>query len=191
MEGWSEARIRAYQLIDKNPNAYYYRFNAPDCPQRNGKWSKEEKDLFYKRMAEVGVNGQVWSCYYAYGCDLVSAHADHLSLSLSLAAHHKVGPLLDGDTWPSRLPMRQLLSVRSASHSGGSQGCGSCLLISGRALYQGRYWHVARLSTRTTRLTRAASGFTCVREPKATPSRPSSSVRCAPSLVLCRGGMCS
>lgn len=73
MEGWSEARIRAYQLIDKNPNAYYYRFNAPDCPQRNGKWSKEEKDLFYKRMAEVGVNGQVWSCYYAYGCDLVSA----------------------------------------------------------------------------------------------------------------------
>lgn len=39
-EGWSEARIRAWQLKDKNPNAYYYRFNDPGVEQCNGKWTK-------------------------------------------------------------------------------------------------------------------------------------------------------
>ncbi|OUM61102.1 hypothetical protein PIROE2DRAFT_12974, partial [Piromyces sp. E2] len=28
-EGWSEARIKAYKMIEANPNTYYYRFNAP------------------------------------------------------------------------------------------------------------------------------------------------------------------
>ena len=35
-EGWSQARIRAYQMIDQNPNSYYYRFNAPGEIQRKG-----------------------------------------------------------------------------------------------------------------------------------------------------------
>ena len=61
-EGWSAARIRAYKLIDKNPNAYYYRFNAPGDIQNNGKWSPEEQELFYKRMAEVGVSGK-WGLF--------------------------------------------------------------------------------------------------------------------------------
>jgi len=61
-EGWSEARIRAYKLIDKNPNAYYYRFNPPGVEQKNGKWSPEEKELFFKRMKEIGVNGQ-WGIF--------------------------------------------------------------------------------------------------------------------------------
>jgi hypothetical protein len=39
-DGWSEARIRAWQLKDKNPNAYYYRFNDPGVEQRNGTWNK-------------------------------------------------------------------------------------------------------------------------------------------------------
>lgn len=39
-EGWSEARIRAYQMINENPNSYYYRFNAPGEVQRRGQWSK-------------------------------------------------------------------------------------------------------------------------------------------------------
>ena len=38
--GWSEARIRAFKLIKQNPNAYYYRFNAPGEAQKNGAWSK-------------------------------------------------------------------------------------------------------------------------------------------------------
>ena len=61
-EGWSHARIRAYQLRDKNPNAYYYRFNDPGEKQRNGAWTKEEISLFNSRMKEVGVNGQ-WGIF--------------------------------------------------------------------------------------------------------------------------------
>lgn len=82
-EGWSEARIRAWQLKDKNPNAYYYRFNDPGVEQRNGKWKKvrviprtsacslnpsnhlplqEERELFFKRVKEIGVNGQ-WGIF--------------------------------------------------------------------------------------------------------------------------------
>ena len=39
-EGWSEARIRAYNLIETKPNSYYYRFNEPGEKQRNGAWSE-------------------------------------------------------------------------------------------------------------------------------------------------------
>lgn len=38
-EGWSQARIRAYQMIEQNPNSYYYRFNAPGEVQRKGQWT--------------------------------------------------------------------------------------------------------------------------------------------------------
>jgi hypothetical protein len=62
MEGWSIARIRAYRLIDVNPNAYYYRFNAPGERQRNGPWTKEERDLFFRRLKELGANGQ-WGIF--------------------------------------------------------------------------------------------------------------------------------
>lgn len=61
-EGWSEARIRAWQLKDKNPNAYYYRFNDPGVEQRNGTWNKEERALFFQRVEEIGVNGQ-WGIF--------------------------------------------------------------------------------------------------------------------------------
>ena len=53
-EGWSEARIRSYQQIDAKPNSYYYRFNAPGEKQRNGPWTVEEKELFMKRLKEMG-----------------------------------------------------------------------------------------------------------------------------------------
>lgn len=61
-EGWSQARIRAYQMIDQNPNSYYYRFNAPGEEQRKGQWTEEEKKVFYKRLEEVGANGQ-WGIF--------------------------------------------------------------------------------------------------------------------------------
>jgi len=59
---WSEARRRAWQIKDKNANAYYYRFNDPGEPQRNGKWTKEERLLFFNRMAEIGVDGK-WGIF--------------------------------------------------------------------------------------------------------------------------------
>eukprot|EP01087_Luapelamoeba_hula_P024619 TRINITY_DN9446_c0_g1_i1.p1 TRINITY_DN9446_c0_g1~~TRINITY_DN9446_c0_g1_i1.p1 ORF type:complete len:662 (+),score=151.67 TRINITY_DN9446_c0_g1_i1:3-1988(+) len=61
-EGWSAARIRAFKLIKTNPNAYYYRFNDPGVTQKNGPWAKEEKELFFKRRDEIGVNGQ-WGIF--------------------------------------------------------------------------------------------------------------------------------
>ncbi|KAJ1973963.1 hypothetical protein H4R35_003843 [Dimargaris xerosporica] len=62
MEGWSAARIKAYQAIDTKPNTYYYRFNAPGEEQRTGGWTEEEKRLFHKRLAELGANGQ-WGIF--------------------------------------------------------------------------------------------------------------------------------
>ena len=43
-EGWSDARIRAYQQIETKPNSYYYRFNAPGEKQRNGPWTEVYHD---------------------------------------------------------------------------------------------------------------------------------------------------
>ncbi|KAF9976808.1 hypothetical protein BGZ73_007715 [Actinomortierella ambigua] len=61
-EGWSEARIKAYSAIDKKPNTYYYRFNAPGEVQRKGAWTKEEQKLFHARLQEVGATGQ-WGIF--------------------------------------------------------------------------------------------------------------------------------
>ncbi|ORX57097.1 hypothetical protein BCR36DRAFT_395252 [Piromyces finnis] len=61
-EGWSEARIKAYKMIEANPNTYYYRFNAPGEKQRNGAWTPEERKLFMDRLAEVGADGQ-WGIF--------------------------------------------------------------------------------------------------------------------------------
>lgn len=62
MEGWSSARIRAYKALKDKPNTYYYRFNAPGEQQRNGPWTKQEHDLFMKRLEEVGADGQ-WGIF--------------------------------------------------------------------------------------------------------------------------------
>ncbi|KAI9323127.1 hypothetical protein BX666DRAFT_2108154 [Dichotomocladium elegans] len=61
-EGWSEARVRAFQMIEENPNSYYYRFNAPGEEQRKGPWTEEERRLFFDRLKQVGPNGQ-WGLF--------------------------------------------------------------------------------------------------------------------------------
>ncbi|KAF9382742.1 hypothetical protein BGX21_001738 [Mortierella sp. AD011] len=61
-EGWSDARIKAYAAIDKKPNTYYYRFNAPGEVQRKGAWTKDEQKMFHQRLAEIGANGQ-WGLF--------------------------------------------------------------------------------------------------------------------------------
>lgn len=60
--GWSKARITAFRQIEKKPNAYYYRFNAPGEKQGSGGWSNQEKQTFMSRLAEVGANGQ-WGIF--------------------------------------------------------------------------------------------------------------------------------
>lgn len=64
MRDWSAARIRAYAALETNPNAYYYRFNAPGEAQRTGPWSADEKALFLRRVAEIGVDGR-WGLFAA------------------------------------------------------------------------------------------------------------------------------
>ncbi|KAI8618581.1 hypothetical protein BC830DRAFT_1108184 [Chytriomyces sp. MP71] len=61
-EGWSQARVMAYKSIEECPNRYYYRFNAPGEMQRNGVWTAEEKDMFMKRLNEVGATGN-WGIF--------------------------------------------------------------------------------------------------------------------------------
>jgi hypothetical protein len=53
--GWSPARKNAFKQLNSNPNAYYYRFNAPGEEQKNGKWTPEEKELFMQRVKTFNV----------------------------------------------------------------------------------------------------------------------------------------
>jgi hypothetical protein len=62
MEGWSEARKRVYAKREENPNAYYYRFNDPGEPQKNGRWTDGEEKQFFERMKSVGVDGK-WGIF--------------------------------------------------------------------------------------------------------------------------------
>jgi len=56
MNGWSEARKKAYKAIDKNPNAYHYRFNALGEAHATGAWTKKEHKLFMTVLLEMGAN---------------------------------------------------------------------------------------------------------------------------------------
>jgi len=56
MEGWSQARKKAYKVIKKNPNSYHYRFNKPGELQRNGAWTKLEHNLFMQNLLDFGAN---------------------------------------------------------------------------------------------------------------------------------------
>ena len=49
---WSDARIKAFLARKSNPNAYYYRFNAPGEEQRTGHWTKEEHDRFMELIKD-------------------------------------------------------------------------------------------------------------------------------------------
>jgi hypothetical protein len=60
--GWSEARLAAWKQRDVNPNAYYYRFNAPGEAQRTGNWTPEEDALFFERYRELGCDGK-WGIF--------------------------------------------------------------------------------------------------------------------------------
>ena len=62
-EGWSEARISAYNQIETNPNAYYYRFNAPGQKQRMGAFSASEEKQFFERLKECGTKGGKWGLF--------------------------------------------------------------------------------------------------------------------------------
>jgi len=62
MEGWSEARKKAFKNIKSNPNAYYYRFNAVGEKQGNGGFTDEEHKIFMTRLRELGANNK-WGIF--------------------------------------------------------------------------------------------------------------------------------
>eukprot|EP00005_Dracoamoeba_jomungandri_P004200 CAMPEP_0174258746 /NCGR_PEP_ID=MMETSP0439-20130205/7689_1 /TAXON_ID=0 /ORGANISM="Stereomyxa ramosa, Strain Chinc5" /LENGTH=172 /DNA_ID=CAMNT_0015342369 /DNA_START=41 /DNA_END=556 /DNA_ORIENTATION=- len=56
---WSACRVEAYSLIHSNPNAYYFRFNAPGETQGTGPWSKKELRSFFLRYKELYGNTKI------------------------------------------------------------------------------------------------------------------------------------
>ena len=59
---WSDARKKAWKNRKTAQNAYFYRFNVPGQPQKNGKWTTSEHELFMKRVLSFGVNDQ-WGIF--------------------------------------------------------------------------------------------------------------------------------
>ena len=66
MEGWSDARKKAWNNREKNENQYYYRFNAPGEPQAEGKWKPEEHAMFLKTLESVR-SGEAGYPMYQWG----------------------------------------------------------------------------------------------------------------------------
>uniref|UniRef100_A0A7S3DCH0 Myb-like domain-containing protein n=1 Tax=Palpitomonas bilix TaxID=652834 RepID=A0A7S3DCH0_9EUKA len=64
-DDWSEARKKAFDQIDENPNSYYYRFNKPGEKQRTGGWTAQERALFFERMKEIDIlcNRPQWGIF--------------------------------------------------------------------------------------------------------------------------------
>jgi hypothetical protein len=53
MDGWSDARKKAWSNRLKNENQYYYRFNEPGEPQAEGKWTSAQHQLFMETLESV------------------------------------------------------------------------------------------------------------------------------------------
>lgn len=67
--GWSEARKQAFKLIDTNPNAYYYRFNAPGEPQRNGAFTPARLTLTHRATHPPTLISHVHTVRLAHSLD--------------------------------------------------------------------------------------------------------------------------
>ena len=111
-EGWSEARIRAWQLKDKNPNAYYYRFNDPGVEQRNGTWNKVPLP---SPSHPTSSRALTLSCCLG-SCMCSGGEGAVLPASGGDRRQRPVGHLLDGHPWARWLPVQQLLQVPSECH---------------------------------------------------------------------------
>jgi len=71
---WSQARQTAFSKIKTAPNAYYYRFNAPNEQAASGPWSSKAFKCFMERLKLLGAN-QEWGIFsksvpgrVGYGC---------------------------------------------------------------------------------------------------------------------------
>lgn len=51
---WSEAKKKAFQNKETNPNQYYYRFNENPNEGKFGKWTEEEDQLLKEQIKQFG-----------------------------------------------------------------------------------------------------------------------------------------
>lgn len=49
---WTKCKLQSWESRHLNANAYYYRFNDPNEPTKNGSFSKEEEILFFQTYNE-------------------------------------------------------------------------------------------------------------------------------------------
>ncbi|KAJ6237730.1 snRNA-activating protein complex subunit 4 [Anaeramoeba flamelloides] len=53
-ESWSNTKKRSWNSYDTNPNAFYFRHTEKGTKPKLGKWTKQEKELFFTRIKKVG-----------------------------------------------------------------------------------------------------------------------------------------
>ena len=63
LDGLSDARKKAWRNRRTNPEAFFYRFNAPGQAAKKGKWREEEHKMFMERVMELGVNEGWYELY--------------------------------------------------------------------------------------------------------------------------------
>lgn len=64
---WSPVRRNSFQQIIKNPNTFFYRNRPPGDPQIYGSFTKEEEELFLKRLNyfrnELNIQDGLWGLF--------------------------------------------------------------------------------------------------------------------------------
>ncbi|KAG0042120.1 hypothetical protein BGZ83_000880, partial [Gryganskiella cystojenkinii] len=60
-----DAKELSKSMFKKNPNAYFYRHNAPGLEQLMGDWTEEEKELFLEVAREFGC-GDKWGLFASH-----------------------------------------------------------------------------------------------------------------------------
>lgn len=66
LEFWSAAKRQAYESIETNPNAFYYRHVAPGQKKKTGPWDDDEKELFLKAMKMHPPSQGRWGLFAQY-----------------------------------------------------------------------------------------------------------------------------
>ena len=66
LDGLSDARKKAWRNRKTNPEAFFYRFNAPGQAAKKGKWREEEHKMFMERVMELGVNEGWYELYLLF-----------------------------------------------------------------------------------------------------------------------------
>ena len=62
-ESWTPCKKESWNQMKANPNAFFYRHVLPGEQKKNGPWSKEEKELFFKAVSETNGDISHWGLF--------------------------------------------------------------------------------------------------------------------------------